>query len=132
MNTAIFEKMTEQLTRVFNDPAQLAEYQAPGFSAVSYGWDGRELSPVTRAAYVQTYGADTVERAEQDARARLAATANSYEASAHVAAMREAREAEREHKAPTAGAYVLAVNSGLKADGGDGLRNELRTAARDP
>lgn len=132
MNTAIFEKMTEQLTRVFNDPAQLAEYQAPGFSAVSYGWDGRELSPVTRAAYVQTYGADTVERAEQDARARLAATANSYEASAHAAAMREAREAEREHKAPTAGAYVLAVNSGLKADGGDGLRNELRTAARDP
>ena len=86
MNTAIFEKMTEQLTRVFNDPAQLAEYQAPGFSAVSYGWDGRELSPVTRAAYVQTYGADTVERAEQDARARLAATANSYEASAHAAA----------------------------------------------
>ena len=130
MNTAILNSMTEQLTRVFNDPAQLAEYQAPGFSSVSFGWDGRELSPVTRAAYVKTYGADTVERAEQDARARLAETANSYEASAHAAAMREAREAKKENKAPAVGAFVLAVNSGLKADGG--LRNELRTAARDP
>ena len=124
--------MIEQLTKVFNDPAQMAEYQETGVSFVSFGWDGRAMSPHTRAAYVQTYGADTVERAEMDARARLAQTANSYEASAHAAAMREAREAEKEHKAPKAGAFVLAVNSGLKADGGDGLRNELHAAAYDP
>lgn len=132
MNTAILEKMTEQLTRVFNDPEQLAEYQKPQFLSVSFGWDGRALSPVSRAAYVSTYGADTVEAAESAARERLAENATTYNTSRHAAAMKEAQAAESDHKAPAAGAFVLAVNSGLKADGGDGLFNELREAARDP
>ena len=129
VNSAIFAKMADRLAQVFNDSAMLSDYENAGHLSESFGWDGRGLSPVSRVAFVATYGAATVLAAEKEARRRIAANDMQYSESQHARAMKEAQAAEVGHAAPAAGSYVLAVHSGLKCDDGRGIFGEIATAS---
>lgn len=129
VNSAIFAKMADRLAQVFNDSAMLSDYQNAGHMSESFGWDGRGLSPVSRPAFVATYGAATVLAAEREARRRISANDMQYSESQHARAMKEAQAAEVGHAAPAAGSYVLAIHSGLKCDDGRGIFGEIATAS---
>lgn len=129
MNTTIYNKMAERLTQVFNNAAMLEDYQNPGNLSECFGWDGRGMSPISRTAFISTYGRDMVEAAEKEARRRIDENERQYNESHHARAMKEAQAAESEHKAPAVGSHVLAVHSGLKCDDGRGIYGEIATAA---
>lgn len=127
-----FDKIVENLVKVFNSAEETAVYNYNSLQRVMFcGWCG-SMSPVTRPAYVEDFGAESVEKAEREARARLADNARQYDESNHAAHVTEAAKHQNEgNRAPLAGSFVYAIHSGYKCDGGRGLAEELENIAED-
>ena len=126
-------QITENLVKVFSNENESRVYNTTSEQYDMFcGWCGT-MAPVTRPAYLKTFGADAVEQAEKQARERLAQNANTYETSHHAAHVIEARKHQANGcKAPAAGSFVYAVNTGLKCDDGRGLFGELEAVADRP
>ena len=75
------------------------------------------MSPLSKTAFVESFGSDTVAAAEKEARRRLAAKANEYAATQHAAHVAEANANESSTAAPVAGSFVWGWFTGLKNDG---------------
>lgn len=119
MNTNVtFNQIANELVNIFSNEARVTEYNAKGGTMRQglCGWCGI-MSPLNRLAFVEDFGAQTVTRAEDEARRLLADKAKEYAATHHAAHVAEANQNEQRNAAPVAGSYVWAVESGLKNEG---------------
>ena len=119
---ATFNQITENLVKVLTDKAESAQYYSDNEQYICLcGWCGT-MSPVSRPAYIKTFGKATTEEAEAKARNIIAEK---------EAARKRTKYAEHAHEAdnlegvPAVGGFFWADNSGLKCDGGRGLFEEL-------
>ena len=119
---ATFNNIVENLVTVFTDKAQRAQYYSDNEQYICMcGWCG-VMSPVSRPAYIKTFGKDTTEEAEAKAREIIA---EKEEARQRTQYAQHAQEADRLEGVPAVGGFFWADNSGLKCDGGRGLFEEL-------
>ena len=119
---ATFNQIVENLVKVLTDKAQRAQYYSENeqLSGIC-GWCG-VMSPVSRPAYVKTFGKTTTEEAEAKAREIIAEKEAARQRTKYA---QHAQEADRLEGVPAVGGYFWADNSGLKCDGGRGLFEEL-------
>lgn len=135
---ATFNQIVENLVKVLTDKAESAQYYSDNEQYVCLcGWCGT-MSPVSRPAYVKTFGKATTEQAEAKAREIIAEKEAARERTKYA---EHAHEADRLEEVPAVGGFFWADNSGLKCDGSRGLFEELhnltyytrrRGAARPP
>lgn len=119
---ATFNKIIENLVKVLTDKAESAQYYSDNEQYICLcGWCGI-MSPVSRPAYVKTFGKDTTEQAEAKAREIIAEKEAARQRTKYA---EHAREADRLEGVPAVGGFFWADNSGLKCDGGRGLFEEL-------
>lgn len=113
-----FNQIANELVNIFSNEARVTEYNAKGGTMRQglCGWCGI-MSPLNRLAFVEDFGAQTVTRAEDEARRLLADKSKEYAATHHAAHVAEANQNEQRNAAPVAGSYVWAVESGLKNEG---------------
>ena len=119
---ATFNQIAENLAKVFTDNAESAQYYSDNeqYSCLC-GWCGT-MSPVSRPAYVKTFGKTTTEEAEAKAREIIAEKEAARQRTKYA---EHAREADTLEGVPAVGGFFWADNSGLKCDGGRGLFEEL-------
>lgn len=119
---ATFNEITKQLVKVLTDKAESAQYYSDNeqYSCLC-GWCGT-MSPVSRPAYVKTFGKDTTEAAEAKAREIIAEKEAARQRTKYA---EHAHEADRLEGVPAVGGFFWADNSGLKCDGSRGLFEEL-------
>ena len=119
---ATFNQIVENLVKVLTDKAQRAQYYSENeqLSGIC-GWCG-VMSPVSRPAYVKTFGKTTTEEAEAKAREIIAEKEAARQRTKYA---QHAQEADRLEGVPAVGGFFWADNSGLKCDGGRGLFEEL-------
>ena len=128
-NVTITE-ITNNLVKVFSNASDTAEYNKPGEVYEGFcGWCG-VMSPVSRGAYIKTFGDSLTLKAEQAARTILDDNETRYQQSHHSAHTAEAIG----HKifgslAPSVGSFVFGVHTGLKCDDGRGIYGEIEAAA---
>ena len=117
-----FNQIVENLVKVLTDKAQRAQYYSENeqLSGIC-GWCG-VMSPVSRPAYVKTFGKTTTEEAEAKAREIIAEKEAARQRTKYA---QHAQEADRLEGVPAVGGFFWADNSGLKCDGGRGLFKEL-------
>jgi hypothetical protein len=119
---ATFNEITKQLVKVLTDKAESAQYYSDNEQYICLcGWCGT-MSPVSRPAYVKTFGKDTTEEAEAKAREIIAEKEAARQRTKYA---EHAREADNLEGVPAVGGFFWADNSGLKCDGGRGLFEEL-------
>ena len=119
---ATFNKIAENLAKVFTDKAESAQYYSDNEQYICLcGWCGN-MSPVSRPAYYKTFGKDTTEAAEAKAREIIAEKEAARQRTKYA---EHAQEADRLEGVPAVGGFFWADNSGLKCDGGRGLFEEL-------
>ena len=119
---ATFNQIAENLVKVFADKAESAQYYSENEQFVCLcGWCGT-MSPVSRPAYVKTFGKTTTEEAEAKAREIIAEKEAARQRTQYA---QHAQEADRLEGVPAVGGFFWADNSGLKCDGGRGLFEEL-------
>lgn len=119
---ATFNQIAENLVKVFTDKAESAQYYSENEQFVCLcGWCGT-MSPVSRPAYIKTFGKDTTEAAEAKAREIIAEKEAARQRTKYA---EHAQEADRLEGVPAVGGFFWADNSGLKCDGGRGLFEEL-------
>lgn len=119
---ATFNEITKQLVKVLTDKAESAQYYSDNEQYFCMcGWCGT-MSPVSRPAYVKTFGKDTTEEAEAKAREIIAEKKAARERTKYA---EHAHEADRLEGVPAVGGFFWADNSGLKCDGSRGLFEEL-------
>ena len=119
---ATFNEITKQLVKVFTDKAERAQYYSDNEQYIFLcGWCGT-MSPVSRPAYVKTFGKATTEEAEAKAREIIAEKKAARQRTKYA---QHAQEADRLEGVPAVGGFFWADNSGLKCDGGRGLFEEL-------
>nr|DAE40362.1 MAG TPA: Large polyvalent protein associated domain 29 [Bacteriophage sp.] len=119
---ATFNEIIENLVKVLTDKAESAQYYSDNEQYICLcGWCGI-MSPVSRPAYVKTFGKDTTEQAEAKAREIIAEKEAARQRTKYA---EHAREADRLEGVPAVGGFFWADNSGLKCDGGRGLFEEL-------
>ena len=119
---ATLNQIVENLVKVFTDKAESAQYYSDNEQYVCMcGWCGT-MSPVSRPAYVKTFGKATTEAAEAKAREIIAEKEAARKRTKYA---QHAREADRLEGVPAVGGFFWADNSGLKCDGGRGLFEEL-------
>lgn len=119
---ATFNNIVDQLVKVLTDKAQRAQYYSGNEQFICLcGWCGT-MSPVSRPAYVKTFGKDTTEQAEAKAREIIAEKEAARKRTKYA---EHAHEADRLEGVPAVGGFFWADNSGLKCDGGRGLFEEL-------
>lgn len=119
---ATFNEITKQLVKVLTDKAESAQYYSDNEQYFCMcGWCGT-MSPVSRPAYVKTFGKDTTEEAEAKAREIIAEKKAARERTKYV---EHAHEADTLEGVPAVGGFFWADNSGLKCDGSRGLFEEL-------
>lgn len=119
---ATFNQIVENLVKVLTDKAESAQYYSDNEQFVCLcGWCGT-MSPVSRPAYVKTFGKDTTEAAESKAREIIAEKEAARQRTKYA---QHAQEADRLEGVPAVGGFFWADNSGLKCDGGRGLFEEL-------
>ena len=119
---ATFNQIVENLVTVLTDKAQRAQYYSENEQYICLcGWCGT-MSPVSRPAYVKTFGKDTTEAAEAKAREIIAEKEAVRQRTKYA---QHAKEADRLEGVPAVGGFFWADNSGLKCDGGRGLFEEL-------
>lgn len=121
-----FSQIANQLVTIFRSEGKTASYNSANeYREMFCGWCGY-MSPLSRPAFVADFGADVVNNAEQEARRIIAEDAEKYAKSDYVAHLQEAEAHKRAGQpTPTAGAFIFAVCSGLKCDGGRGLYEEI-------
>lgn len=119
---ATFNNIVDHLVKVLTDKAQCAQYYSGNEQFICLcGWCGT-MSPVSRPAYVKTFGKDTTEQAEAKAREIIAEKKAARKRTKYA---EHAHEADRLEGVPAVGGFFWADNSGLKCDGGRGLFEEL-------
>lgn len=119
---ATVNEITKQLVKVFTDKAEKAQYYSDNEQYICWcGWCGT-MSPVSRPAYVKTFGKATTEEAEAKAREIIAEKEAARQRTKYA---QHAQEADRLEGVPAVGGFFWADNSGLKCDGGRGLFEEL-------
>ena len=119
---ATFNEIVENLVKVLNDKAESAQYYSDNEQYICMcGWCG-DMSPVSRPAYIKTFGKETTEQAEAKAREMIAEKEAARQRTKYV---QHAQEADRLEGVPAVGGFFWADNSGLKCDGGRGLFEEL-------
>lgn len=121
-----FSQIANQLVTIFRNEGKAASYNSANeMREVFCGWCGT-MSPISRPAFVADFGADVVSNAEKEARRIIAEDAQKYAKSEYFAHVQEAEaHAKAGQPTPTAGAFIFAVCSGLKCDGGRGLFEEI-------
>lgn len=119
---ATFNNIVENLVKVFTDKAETAQYYSENEQYTGIcGWCG-VMSPVSRPAYIKTFGKTTTEEAETKAREIIAEKEAARQRTKYA---QHAQEADRLEGVPAVGGFFWADNSGLKCDGGRGLFEEL-------
>ena len=119
---ATFNNIVENLVKVLTDKAESAQYYSDNEQYICLcGWCGT-MSPVSRPAYIKTFGKDTTEQAEAKAREMIAEKEAARQRTKYA---QHAQEADRLEGVPAVGGFFWADNSGLKCDGGRGLFEEL-------
>ena len=119
---ATLNQIAEDLVKVFTDKAESAQYYSENEQFVCLcGWCGT-MSPVSRPAYIKTFGKTTTEEAEAKAREIIAEKEAARQRTRYA---QHAQEADRLEGVPAVGGFFWADNSGLKCDGGRGLFEEL-------
>lgn len=119
---ATLNQIVENLVKVFTDKAESAQYYSDNEQYVCMcGWCGT-MSPVSRPAYIKTFGKTTTEEAEAKAREIIAEKEAARQRTKYA---QHAQEADRLEGVPAVGGFFWADNSGLKCDGGRGLFEEL-------
>ncbi len=119
---ATFNAIAKQLAKVFADKAESAQYYSDNAQYIAIcGWCGN-MSPVSRPAYIETFGKDTTEAAEAKAREIIAEKEAARKRTKYA---EHAQEADRLEGVPAVGVFFWADNSGMKCDGGRGLMEEL-------
>ena len=119
---ATFNNIVENLVTVLTDKAQRAQYYSDNEQYICMcGWCGT-MSPVSRPAYVKTFGKTTTEEAEAKAREIIAEKEAARQRTKYA---QHAQEADRLEGVPAVGGFFWADNSGMKCDGGRGLFEEL-------
>lgn len=119
---ATFNQITENLVKVLTDKAESAQYYIDNEQYICpCGWCGT-MSPVSRPAYIKTFGKTTTEEAEAKAREIIAEKKAARERTKYA---EHAHEADNLEGVPAVGGFFWADNSGLKCDGGRGLFEEL-------
>ena len=119
---ATFNQIVENLVTVLTDKAESAQYYSSNEQYICLcGWCGT-MSPVSRPAYIKTFGKDTTEAAEAKAREIIAEKEAARQRTKYA---QHAQEADRLEGVPAVGGFFWADNSGLKCDGGRGLFEEL-------
>lgn len=119
---ATFNQIAENLAKVFTDKAESAQYYSDNEQYICLcGWCGT-MSPVSRPAYLKTFGKATTEKAEAKAREIIAEKEAARQRTKYA---EHAREADNLEGVPAVGGFFWADNSGLKCDGGRGLFEEL-------
>ena len=119
---ATFNNIVENLVKVFTDKEETAQYYSENEQYTGIcGWCGT-MSPVSRPAYIKTFGKDTTEAAEAKAREMIAEKEAARQRTKYA---EHAQEADRLEGVPAVGGFFWADNSGLKCDGGRGLFDEL-------
>lgn len=119
---ATFNNIVENLVKVLTDKAESAQYYSDNEQYTGIcGWCG-VMSPVSRPAYIKTFGKDTTEQAEAKAREMIAEKEAAHQRTKYA---QHAQEADRLEGVPAVGGFFWADNSGLKCDGGRGLFEEL-------
>ncbi len=128
MQNVSFPQIVNQLYKVFSNEAEASQYNNTQ-SGAQYmglcGWAGT-MSPLNRAAFVDTFGQDVTDRAEREARARVAEYRAAYEASEYHRHNCEAYAADID-QVPAVGSFVFACTDWLKCEGGpmDPLKNHV-------
>ena len=119
---ATLNQIAENLVKVFTDKAESAQYYSDNEQYICLcGWCG-VMSPVSRPAYIKTFGKTTTEAAEAKAREIIAEKEAARQRTRYA---QHAQEADRLEGVPAVGGFFWADNSGLKCDGGRGLLEEL-------
>ena len=119
---ATFNNIVENLVKVFADKAESSQYYSDNEQYVCMcGWCGT-MSPVSRPAYIKTFGKETTEAAEAKAREIIAEKEAARQRTKYA---QHVQEADRIEGVPAVGGFFWADNSGLKCDGGRGLFEEL-------
>ena len=119
---ATFNQIAENLVKVLTDKAESAQYYSDNEQYICLcGWCGT-MSPVSRPAYIKTFGKATTEEAEAKAREIIAEKEAARKRTKYA---EHAQEADRLEGVPAVGGFFWADNSGLKCDGGRGLFEEL-------
>lgn len=119
---ATFNEIVENLVTVLTDKAQSAQYYSENEQYTGIcGWCG-VMSPVSRPAYIKTFGKTTTEQAEAKAREIIAEKEAARQRTKYA---EHAREADNLEGVPAVGGFFWADNSGMKCDGGRGLFEEL-------
>ena len=119
---ATFNNIVENLVKVLSDKAESAQYYSDNEQYTGIcGWCGT-MSPVSRPAYIKTFGKTTTEQAEAKAREIIAEKEAARQRTRYA---QHAQEADRLEGVPAVGGFFWADNSGLKCDGGRGLFEEL-------
>ena len=121
---ATLNQIVENLVKVLTDKAESAQYYSDNEQYICMcGWCGT-MSPVSRPAYIKTFGKATTEAAEAKAREIIAEKEAARQRTKYA---QHAQEADRLEGVPAVGGFFWADNSGLKCDGGRGLFEELHT-----
>lgn len=119
---ATLNQIAENLAKVFTDKAESAQYYSDNEQYICLcGWCGT-MSPVSRPAYVKTFGKATTEEAETKAREIIAEKEAARQRTKYA---EHAREADNLEGVPAVGGFFWADNSGLQCDGSRGLFEEL-------
>lgn len=119
---ATFNQIVENLVKVLTDKAESAQYYSDNEQYTGIcGWCGT-MSPVSRPAYIKTFGKETTEAAEAKAREIIAEKEAARQRTKYA---QHAQEADRLEGVPAVGGFFWADNSGLKCDSGRGLFQEL-------
>lgn len=137
MQNVSFPQIVDQLYKVFSNEAEASQYNNTQ-SGAQYmglcGWAGT-MSPLNRAAFIKEFGQDVTDRAEREARARVAEYRAAYEASEYH---RHEMEADtfaasygdpQKSQIPAVGSFVWCRCSNMKGDG-DGVSDQLRHLER--
>lgn len=137
MQNVSFPQIVDQLYKVFSNEAEASQYNNTQ-SGAQYmglcGWAG-VMSPLNRAAFLKEFGQDVTDRAEREARARVAEYRAAYEASEYH---RHEMEADtfaaaygdpQKSQIPAVGSFVWCRCSNMKGDG-DGVSDQLRHLER--
>ena len=114
-----FNQIATELVNVFNSEARSNQYYNTTGGSLREGicgWCGC-MSPLSKSAFIEDFGAETVAAAENEARLRLAAKDNEYAATQHAAHVAEANANESSTAAPVPGSFVWGWFTGLKNDG---------------
>lgn len=128
MQNVSFSQIVDQLYKVFSNEAEASQYNNIQ-SGAQYmglcGWAGT-MSPLNRAAFLKEFGQDVTDRAEAEARARVAEYRAAYEASEYHRHNCEAYAADID-QVPAVGSFVFACTDWLKCEGGpmDPLKNHV-------